>query len=192
MYSRPNKPLFIPVKRRDEPKPLDPVEIAQPVTVDKATECHVTPHDVAARMVHYLGPSDEFSTLEPSAGTGQLARALIDKGHNVVMVERHIGLANQLYELGPTINRCFLEYAEENQGTIQFPRILMNPPFSKCRQHIKAALSLLSRPGKLVALVPITFELEGAETLEHLPDTTFATAKVRTKVISYEHRNTNN
>lgn len=194
MYSRPNKPLFIPVKRRDEPTPQDVPALADPITVDRATECHVTPNLVAGRMVHYLGPQGDFSTLEPSAGTGQLARALIESGHStceLTMIERHIGLARELQKTGPTINRCFLEYAEEARGKVQFPRIIMNPPFSKCRQHIKAALSLLGRnghdaPATLVALVPVTFEHDEATTLEHLPDTTFATAKVRTKIVRIE------
>ncbi|WP_298966662.1 hypothetical protein [uncultured Roseibium sp.] len=64
----------------------------------------------------------------------------------------------------------------------------MNPPFSQVRKHIKAALSLLGRnghdePAVLVALVPITYEHEDAETLETLPEDTFSTCTIRTKII---------
>lgn len=194
MYSRPKKPMFIPVTSRDEPKALEDFKAPEIITVDRATECHVTPMDVALRMVGYLGPAGDYLTLEPSAGTGQLAKALISTGHSsceLTMIERHINLASKLYAIGPTINCCFLEYAEEVKGQAEFPRIIMNPPFSACKKHIRAAVSLLGKgghqePARLVALVPITFEMDGAEELERLPQDTFATAKVHTKIIRFE------
>ncbi|WP_108610811.1 methyltransferase type 11 [Aminobacter sp. MSH1] len=191
IYSRPDKPMQILVRRRERFDAPAVTEIAQPVVVDRATECHVTPGDVAARMVGYLGPQGDFLTLEPSAGTGQLVRALLASGHSrceLTMVERHRTLALALEKLGPCWNRCFLEYAEEARGRIEFPRIIMNPPFRDVRKHVAAALSLLGRgghgePATLVALVPCAFEHPEAETLEDLPDDTFAAAKVRTKII---------
>ncbi|TIS37521.1 methyltransferase type 11 [Mesorhizobium sp.] len=191
IYSRPAKPMRIAVKRRDDFDKLEPVTIADPVIVDKFTECHVTPDDVAARMVRYLGPQGDYLTLEPSAGTGQLSKALRASGHSqfeLTQVERHIKLAGGLYGFGPVINRCFLEWAGEVAGRVEYPRIIMNPPFSDVRKHIAAALSLLGRggheaPAVLVALVPITFNHPDAETLEILPPDTFATAKVHTKII---------
>lgn len=191
IYNRPAKPLFTTVTRRRDPAPLATLDLAAPIAVDKATECHVTPSDVAARMVTALGPCGDYLTLEPSAGTGQLSRALLASGHSkfeLYQVERHHALAAQLAKLGPVLNRCFLEYAEEARGKVEFPRVIMNPPFSQVRQHIKAALSLMGRGGHdcapvLVALVPVTFQHPDAETLETLPPDTFATAKVHTKII---------
>jgi hypothetical protein len=191
VYRRPDKPLFIPVTRRDDFEALPKAEPVEVVAVDKFTECHVTPPDVARRMVGYLGRRGDFLTLEPSAGTGNLTRALLDSGHSryeLTQVERHIKLASTLYQFGPVINRCFLEYAAEARGKVEFPRIIMNPPFSEVRKHIAAARSLLHPGGHaerpcLVALVPITFADPDAETLEELPDDTFATARVRTKII---------
>ena len=167
------------------------VEPAEVVAVDRATECHVTPPDVAARMVEYLGAPGDKLTLEPSAGTGNLSRALLESGHSryeLCQVERHIKLAGTLHKFGPVINRCFLEYAAEARGKVEFPRVIMNPPFSGVRQHVAAALSLMGRNGhdcapRLVALVPVTFRHPDAEELETLADDTFATAKVRTKII---------
>ncbi|ATG38108.1 Phospholipid N-methyltransferase (plasmid) [Phaeobacter piscinae] len=193
-YTRPDKPLTIPVRARRKAQPLEQVEAPEVVAVDKFTECHVTPDDVARRMVEYLGPQGDYLTLEPSAGTGQLARALIASGHStceLTMIERHNTLANGLRRIGPTINRCFLEYADEVQGQAEFPRIIMNPPFKAVRAHIRAALSLLGRGGHdesatLVALVPITFNHDDAEELEILPADTFATAKVHTKIVRIE------
>lgn len=191
IYSRPAKPMFIPVQRRERFGQPSPVSIAEPVTVDKATECHVTPDDVARRMVAYLGEQGDFLTLEPSAGTGQLSKALLASGHSryeLVQIERHIGLAARLNRYGSVINRCFLDWAAEVRGKVEFPRVIMNPPFSDVRKHVAAALSLMGRGGHLerptlVALVPITFQHGDAEHLETLPPDTFATAKVNTKII---------
>lgn len=193
IYNRPQgKSFVIPVKKRSlHGAAPDATERAQPVVVDKATECHVTPCDVARRMVDYLGPQGDYSTLEPSAGTGQLARALLDSGHSrceLTLIERHISLANKLHAIGPTLNKCFLEYAAEARGQVHFPRVLMNPPFRKARQHVAAALSLMGSNGHtarpvLVSIVPSTFEHPNAETLEHLPDDTFALARVNTKIV---------
>jgi hypothetical protein len=194
IYNRPNKPLYTAVTRRRGVAPLPELHLTAPVVVDKATECHVTPSDVAARMVEYLGPCGDMMTLEPSAGTGQLTRALLAAGQSrfeICQVERHHALAAELHKLAPVINRCFLEYAEDARGKVEFPRVIMNPPFSHVRQHVGAALSLMGRNGHdmppvLVALVPITFQHPDAETLESLPDDTFALVKVRTKIIRIE------
>ncbi|ATG41792.1 methyltransferase type 11 [Phaeobacter piscinae] len=191
IYTRPQKPLTIPVRARRAAPALERIEAPEVIAVDKFTECHVTPDDVARRMVEYLGPQGDYLTLEPSAGTGQLVRALIASGHStceLTMVERHSTLAGRLRYLGPTINRCFLEYAEEMKGSTAFPRVIMNPPFKTVRAHVKAALSLLGRgghqePATLVALVPVTFEHDEAEELERLPVDTFVTAKVHTKLV---------
>jgi hypothetical protein len=145
-------------------------------------------------MVDYLGPQGDYLTLEPSAGTGQLARALIASGHSpqeLTMIERHHTLAAVLRPIGPTIHRCFLEYADEVKGRAEFPRIIMNPPFRDVRKHVAAALSLLGRgghdePATLIALVPVTFDHPEAEHLEDLPPDTFSTARVHTKLIRIE------
>lgn len=193
VYTRPPKPMFTPVRRRADFEPLAKVTPIEVVAVDKATECHVTPPEVAARMVRYLGPQGDYLTLEPSAGTGNLSRALLDAGHSryeLVQVERHHRLAAGLHPFGTVIQRCFLEYATEVRGRVEFPRVIMNPPFSDVRKHVAAAISLMGRgghlePATLVALVPITFDRDDCETLETLPVDMFSTAKVRTKLIRY-------
>lgn len=190
-YRMAKRPVFLPVKRREDFAPIAKVEAPEIVAVDRFTECHVTPPEVAARMVRYLGETCDRLTLEPSAGTGNLSRALIESGHSpceLVQVERHNRLASGLHKFGAVINRCFLEYAAEARGKVEFPRVVMNPPFSDVRKHVAAARSLLGRHGHpappvLVALVPITFQAEGMQTLETLADDTFSTAKVRTKIV---------
>ena len=193
VYQMAKRPAFLPVKRREDFAPIELATVPEVVAVDRATECHATPPDVAARMVRYLGAQGDFLTLEPSAGTGNLSRALIESGHSpreLVQVERHHKLAGGLYQFGTVNQRCFLEWAEEVRGKVSFPRVLMNPPFSDVRKHVKAARSLMGRgghacPAVLVALVPVTFDASDGETLEHLPDDTFSTAKVRTKLVRF-------
>jgi len=174
-------------------------ELPEIITVDKCTECHVTPLEVARRMVSYLGGTGDYLTLEPSAGTGNLLQALYDSGHSsceLVAIERHINLCEQIRKrfkdkqyIDP-LCECFLEYAKRARGKIEYPRIIMNPPFKLVKQHMKAAINLLGAGGHdsavLVALVPITYNHDDGETMEELPRDTFSAAKVSTKIIRIE------
>lgn len=199
LYSRPPKPKTLSVTRRGGAPEKALPELPQIVEVDRYSECHVTPPDVAARMVDYLGPVGDFLTLEPSAGTGNLIAALYESGHSrheLTAIERHYALCKEIRkrfsgsQYIDVIQQCFLEYAQTAQGGIEFPRILMNPPFREVRKHMAAALSLLGNGGHdgctLVALVPITYQNDEAETLEELDSETFSAAKVFTKIIRIE------
>lgn len=194
VYTMPRRPVPITFKRRVDFDKVESVPVPEIVAVDKFTECHVTPPDVAARMAAYLGRQGDFQTLEPSAGTGNLAQALIDKGHSpneLTLIERHNTLCAGLYRFKcGVINRCFLEYAQEARGKVQFARIIMNPPFRDVRKHVAAARGLMGRnghdePSVMVALVPVTYQADDMETLEYLADDTFLTAKVRTKIVRF-------
>ena len=202
VYKRPNKPNQMLVQRRKDAPTVKPVEIKKPLIVDSATECHITPADVANRMAIYLLDNVNFwneqepgnlKFLEPSAGTGMLIDALLEYNippENITAVERHITLANNLHDkysavnLRGIFNDCFLEYAIGTPFKYDF--ILINPPFRKVKQHMKAAVNLLDECGALVALVPITYQHDRAETLEELPNDTFSTCKVNTKIILIE------
>lgn len=199
VYSRPNKPKRLLVRKRSGAPDIALTELPQAIELDAATQCHVTPPDVAARMVDYLGPVGDFLTLEPSAGTGSLLAALFESGHSVnetVAIERHHGLCSAIRSrfqgrqyIDP-MQRCFLEYVEEWAGRGEYPRIIMNPPFKRIRKHMMAALSLLGRgghncPAVLIALVPITYQHEDAELLEKLPSDTFASCQMHTKIIRF-------
>ena len=199
VYQRPSKPATMTVTRRREAPDMVLPELPTVVEVDKYSECHVTPPDVAERMVDYLGPVGDFMTLEPSAGTGNLIDALYQSGHSrfeLTAIERHYGLCGEIRkrfngdQFVDPIAQCFLDYAHEAAGKIEFPRILMNPPFRAVKKHMSAALSLLGRNGHpvatLVALVPVTYNHEDAETLEKLGPDTFPSAKVWTKIIRIE------
>lgn len=186
IYSRPNKPLFVAVPKRDHGGKSAPVvALAAPLMVHASSECHVTPPDVAARMVARVGGLAGRSVLEPSAGTGNLARAILAAGPvgSLTLVEMHCALAGGLHGLGDVVNMDFLEYARDTVA--RFDVIIMNPPFSKVRAHVAAARSLLTAGGVLVALVPVTFCGEDFQGVETLSNETFKTAKVSTKVVIF-------
>ena len=207
LYKRPNKPAFVAVKerraeRRAADAEADALKAAHkrgdraPLAVHKSTECHVTPPDVAARMVAYFGGGGDYLTLEPSAGTGNLISALFAAGQTqfeLCAIEREASLWLALKQRFPSkirgFNECFLGYAARAAGRIEYPRIIMNPPFSKARQHIEAARSLWGFGGHrskvLIALVPATFEHPEAEELERLGPETFASAAVHSKIIRF-------
>ena len=199
VYTRPDKPLNMVVQKRDRAalKPLD--KPAEPLTVHCSTNCHVTPPDIAANMANYLEAYPDMLTLEPSAGTGNLVQALLDTGHSkyeITIIERNVELYRACskrfrYEIAG-FNECFLEYAEKAAGRIEFPRIIMNPPFERntAKRHIEAALKLLGPGGHadavLVALVPSTFEHPDAIHLEDIEPGAFTSTQARTKIIRIE------
>ena len=190
VYRRPNKPATMAITKRVKVAPLAQLATAPVITVDKFTECHVTPEHVALNMVSYF--NDISRVLEPQCGTGQLIHALIESGvepKSITGVERHCGLfeATQARFEGRGVHLvrdCFLELAEKTP--IRFDNILMNPPFKLYKRHLKAAVSLLAGQGEIVALVPITCNIDGFYELERLPNDTFSTAIVNTKLVKYD------
>lgn len=198
VYTRPNKPRYLPVRQRT-PHNRDTSSVAvtvnEPLCVDAATECHVTPATVAGRMVEYLGGRVGDRYLEPHGGTGQLVSSVLSTvpGAVIDVVERHVALHQYLRTRfrevpGVTVHhQCFLEYAGELVNQVCYDRIIMNPPFRQVTRHVKTALTLLDpHGGVVVALVPVTFDLPGFECLEELPADTFAHARVNTKLVYHE------
>lgn len=189
MYARPAGKLVAHVPKRDwRERTIDAAPLPAPVVVHAGSECHVTPPHIAARMVGLVGALTGLDVLEPSAGTGNLARAILDAGaapDRLTLVEMHTGLASGLRDAGLAGVVCddFLQWAQTDCG--RFGVIVMNPPFSRVRAHMAAARALLASRGVLVALVPVTFAGDGFDDLDMLPDTTFATAKVRTKLVRF-------
>ena len=196
LYTRPNKAKTMIVKNRRRAPTQALPELPPIVAIGRDSECHVTPENAANTMVEALEAATDDNVLEPQAGTGNLVKALLDYGHSpsrITMVERSYQLCEGLklrfdISLVPDpINQCFLEYAKASKSTVGYSRIMCNPPFRKAKAHVNAALDLLTtyanRNAILVALVPITFKHDEAELIEILPNDTFTTAAVHTKII---------
>ena len=180
VYTRPDKPTFKPIRRRDRVEVTAP-EIITPVTVHTSTQCHVTPPEIAAEMVSYLDAPGDAMVLEPSAGTGSLIKALQETGHNrITAVEQSYDLCQTLQEHVQPVNACFLDWSK---SAVMFSHIIMNPPFKGVKKHLDSAMSLLANNGKIVALVPITYQNERATTIRELSPDTFSTVRVNTKLI---------
>lgn len=184
-YTRPKKPTTVQVTRRRDKPAVEVTKVPEPIIVDRATECHVTPPDVAERMVDYLELEGCELIGEPEAGTGNLVAALIEAGHpadQITAFELNVELANRTRQRFDgqvqVIQGDFLEVTDRH-----YDRIIMNPPFKTALKHVRAAVCQLLDEGICIALVPITFNWEGAELMETLPNTTFASAKVNTKII---------
>lgn len=186
-YARPDKPFAVTGKhhrpRYDEP---DALEVTQPLTVDRGTDCFVTPSPVALRMAGYAEVTRQMSALEPQSGTGNIAQAIIDlcAGVDLHVNEQHHALysatVQRLGEQATATQGDFLEYTGRT-----FDRIVMNPPFSKRQayHHIAHAQTLLKPGGVIIALVPVTVQIPGMVELERLDQDTFAGTKVCTKII---------
>lgn len=175
---------------------FDDIEIdshQEPIRVHKSTECHVTPDWVADQMVEYLLPHSRHDILEPSAGTGQLLRALIRGGANqsgMTFVEKDLSLFEMLTNefdlsrMGAT-NDDFLN-PDLFINRFTYDRVIMNPPFKKVHQHVRKAHRLLADGGLIIALVPSNFKshlFENCDELMELDSETFEATKVTTKVI---------
>lgn len=120
------------------------------VAVVAAPQLFPTPRDLADRVADLADIQPGHRILEPSAGTGNLLRAL--PGDTVrIAVEISQSLANGLYPFADV--RC-ADFLECNGDLGTFDRIVMNPPFENGAdiRHIRHALTFLKEGGRLVAI----------------------------------------
>ena len=155
------------------------------VKVAVAPQLFPTPPALAARMATLAGIEHEDRVLEPSAGTGNLLRAIVDAeptaSVHAVEINRALcdALPASLLAVGEALCQDFLTCTTEQLG--HFNRIVMNPPFADGSdvKHIKHALHFLERDGRLVALCAAGPRQQAelrplATTWEELPGDTFA------------------
>ncbi len=131
------------------------------VQVVRAPQLFPTPGEVAARMVELLEVSPGHRVLEPSAGTGNLIRAVFDAAPvHIVGVEINQALAHgirgdwlQVGQRSRIEIRC-ADFLTCNGDLDTFDRIIMNPPFENGAdiKHILHARTMLKPGGVLVAL----------------------------------------
>lgn len=196
VYSRPDKPLFLDVKKRNAGAKLLPritQDLSKPIEVHHSTECHITPKEIVEeKLLAYVSfcASDKLDILEPQAGTGVIASSLENHFHNsnIMAVERDQNLYSTLQNIFSTntnvrlVNSCFLEASKNLISS--FDLIICNPPFRNIKAHIKAALSCLKSGGELIAIVPVTFDDPDASTLEYLGEV-FSSTKAKTKIVKF-------
>ena len=201
----PNLPDPAPRPAAPKPKPPEAAayeamrqQLKTGVKVVSAPQLFPTPAAVASQMAEVARLETGHRILEPSAGTGNLLRAIADSGADctIVAVELNVSLAEQLRGLslaGEVLQADFLECSD--LGT--FDRILMNPPFADGQdiEHILHARKMLRPGGRLVAICangprqnkalrPLVVACGG--TWEELPEGTFAGTGVRAVLLSLE------
>lgn len=140
-------------------------EMAQSGSVEvEVTDTFFTPLPLVERMVKEADLAKwTMILLEPSAGSGRIADALVASGeqHSVLCCEINENLRTNLVEKGHRlVGRDFMQYElprydEDGSLMFMYDRIVMNPPFSKRQdvKHVLHAWSLLSPGGRLVAIV---------------------------------------
>lgn len=129
-----------------------------------------TSADVAELVIDKAELFDGCTVLEPSAGTGMLAKAAKARGARVTCVELQPGLAHELSVLHgfrDVYERNFLECDPANYPA--YDRIVMNPPFDRGRDcdHVRHAFKFLKPGGKLVAIM--SARAEHCEDSRHAP-----------------------
>ena len=110
-----------------------------------------TPADIAEQMVVLASIQPGDTCLEPSAGTGAIARLLPQD--TTTCVEVAAAHATAIRACGYTCHQAdFLMWTPPNL----FSRIVMNPPYSQGRwkAHLLHAMTMLAPDGRLVALLP--------------------------------------
>ncbi len=125
-----------------------------------------TPPAIARKMIDWAEINTKHRILEPSAGTGNLIRALYERpfedvpfGESITMVEIEPRLCSALKAEFPCSKvRCedFLQWnGAMTSPSLLFDRIIMNPPFKNGvdRKHIDHALRMLAPGGILVTLM---------------------------------------
>jgi len=123
------------------------------IQVVSAPELFVTPPELAERMVEEAEIESAHRVLEPSAGTGNLLRA-IGNGPDKVAVELNSSLVERLAVCGVSgLHIHQGDFLQCNGDLGKFDRVLMNPPFSAEIDHVLHAYEFLNPGGRIVAIM---------------------------------------
>jgi phospholipid N-methyltransferase len=177
-------------KPKPEPKPTEfdamRETLKSGVQVVSTPQLFPTPAPLAARMVEVADIQDGHRVLEPSVGTGNIAREIFGAAPvRIVAVEVNRRILDGFEAQYRSWNNSRIEthcadFLTCNGDLGKFDRILMNPPFANGAdiQHIKHAITFLKPGGRLVAICANgprqQRELQPlADTWEPLPADTF-------------------
>ena len=112
-----------------------------------------TPPELICKVMEAADIEGGHLVLEPSAGTGRLARAAFERsGAAVCCVEINFQLCEVLERAGWIYWRGdFMEY----EPPYAFDRVVMNPPFEQGQDaaHVRRAFEMLKPGGRLVAIM---------------------------------------
>lgn len=166
-----------------------------------------TPPELARELVERAGVQAGHWCLEPSAGEGAIARAIVDAQGGATWLQcieiyPARALACEQAVAGAYVNVAdFMTWRPS--GGQQFDRIVMNPPFSLPGQpladidHVRHAWGMLAKGGRLVAVmsagVKFRSDAKAVEfrywletmggTIEDLPDGSFAASGTNVRAV---------
>lgn len=131
-----------------------------------------TPPEVGATLcaAAFLDPG--MTVLEPSAGDGSLAQAILNACHpaRLTLVERDERLAAKAADRFGNDDRVAVSHADFFSWRPELPefdRVIMNPPFIRERDggvirthldHVRRAFGMLRAGGRLVSVLPSSVE----------------------------------
>lgn len=151
-------PLCIPSIPPPPPTPSPFADLSRTldagIQIVSAPQLFPTPPDIAAQMVNLADISPSMRVLEPSAGTGNLLRALLPKSPTLCAVEINPDLSRLLSTAFPSVSIHCADFLAQNGNLGTFDRVLMNPPFGNAADiaHVQHALHFLKPGGRLVGL----------------------------------------
>ena len=154
-----------------------PAEREAPLTVGAGSECFTTPPAIAGRMIEAAGLEPGMTMLEPSAGTGAIARPAAELGAAVTCIELDYNLWQRLSADERNGVRTDGLYRSVQHGDFLeaspsdaplYDRVLMNPPFRGQAdiRHVTHALGFVKPGGRLVAIMSAGAEFRQDKTAE--------------------------
>ena len=106
---------------------------------------------------------EPMTLLEPSAGTGALARLAVKAGATVDCIEIQPEMSERLRAQGVYRTVTTGDFLEQSPGhNRRYDRIVMNPPFDNGLdiEHVRHAMSFLKSNGRLVAIMAAGCEFQ--------------------------------
>lgn len=129
--------------------------------VAKDLAFYPTPHDAVEELLRDFYCKEGERILEPSAGIGNIVRALLQKPVIVDAVEVHPGRADAI--LGLASDRLAVQCANFLRMKAEpiYDAAIMNPPFSGTHwmKHVRHAFDFLKPGGELRAILPVSAEI---------------------------------
>jgi predicted RNA methylase len=141
--------------------PNDPTELLDQIAngekrnLKKEFQFFATPDKLADELVALAEITDDHEILEPSAGQGAIINA-IRRVHSNAMIYYCELMDINLTILQKDIKNCLMkDDFLLLEKTVEFDRIVMNPPFSKNQDidHVQKAYDHLVENGRLVAVM---------------------------------------
>jgi len=128
-------------------------EVNTPISEKKKYQFFETPKPLAAELVELAEVRPSHFCLEPSAGSGRIAEAMIEAGGKVDCIEINPMHQDTLARI--TKNRELIADFLEVEARPIYTRITMNPPFTLQQdvEHVSHALDCLHDGGTLVSVM---------------------------------------